>query len=41
VCALVEKLGGKVAGVAMLIELGFLNGRAKLAGRDIHSLIKY
>jgi adenine phosphoribosyltransferase len=41
VCDLVEKLGGKVAGVAMLIELEFLNGRNKLVGRNIHSLIKY
>lgn len=41
VCELVEKIGGKVEGIAMLIELGFLNGRAKLAGRNIHSLIKY
>jgi len=41
VCTLVEKLGGKVAGVAMLIELEFLKGRAKLAGRDTYSLIKY
>jgi len=41
VCALVEKLGGKVAGISMLIELEFLNGRAKLAGYPIHSLIKY
>jgi len=41
VCSLVEKLGGEVAGIAMLIELEFLNGRAKLAGRPIHSLIKY
>ena len=41
VCELVEKIGGKVEGIAMLIELGFLNGRAKLAGRPIHSLIKY
>jgi adenine phosphoribosyltransferase len=41
VCSLVEKLGGEVTGVAMLIELGFLNGRAKLAGRPIYSLIKY
>lgn len=41
VCALVEKLDGKVAGIAMLIELEFLNGRSKLAGRDIYSLIKY
>jgi adenine phosphoribosyltransferase len=41
VCDLVEKLGGKVEGIAMLIELGFLNGRSKLAGRNIYSLIKY
>ena len=41
VCALVEKLGGKVAGIAMLIELEFLKGRNKLPGRPIHSLIKY
>ena len=41
VCALVEQLGGKTAGIAMLIELEFLNGRAKLPGRDIYSLIKY
>ncbi len=41
VCSLVEKLGGEVTGIAMLIELEFLNGRAKLAGRPIYSLIKY
>ncbi len=41
VCSMVEQLGGKVAGIAMLIELEFLNGREKLAGRDIYSLIKY
>lgn len=41
VCSLVEKLGGEVTGIAMLIELEFLNGRAKLAGRNIYSLIKY
>lgn len=41
VCEMVDKIGGKVAGVAMLIELEFLNGRQKLAGRDIYSLIKY
>lgn len=29
-CALVEKLGGEVAEVAVLIELGFLNGREKI-----------
>lgn len=41
VVALVERLGGKVEALAMLIELEFLNGRKKLAGRDIFSLIKY
>ena len=41
VCELVEKLGGRVAAIAMLIELEFLKGRAKLAGREINSLIKY
>ncbi len=41
VCSLVEKLGGQVASVAVLIELEFLNGRAKLPGREVFSLIKY
>ena len=39
-CELVEKLGGKVAGVACVIELSFLSGRKKLPGRQIHSLIQ-
>ena len=41
VCSLVEKLGGKVEAIAVLIELEFLNGREKLAGREVHALIKY
>jgi adenine phosphoribosyltransferase len=40
-CKLVEVVGGVVAGCAFLIELGFLNGRAPLAGRDVFSLITY
>ncbi len=36
---LVERLGGTIAGLAFLIELGFLDGRAKLADHDILSLI--
>ena len=40
-CRLVEKLGGEVAGLAVLIELEFLSGRARLEGRDIFSLIAY
>jgi adenine phosphoribosyltransferase len=38
---LVEKLGGKVNGIACLIELAFLKGREKAKGYDIYSLIKY
>jgi adenine phosphoribosyltransferase len=38
---LVEQLGGVVVGVAFLIELGFLNGRDKLDGRDLFTLITY
>lgn len=40
-CELVEKLGAKVAGVALLIELSFLKGREKLPGRDVQALITY
>ena len=38
---LVERLGGVVAGLAFAIELDFLNGREKLAGHDMVSLIHY
>lgn len=38
---LVEKLGGEVAGVAFVIELTFLNGRARLGNHDIFALIQY
>jgi adenine phosphoribosyltransferase len=38
---LVERLGGKVAGVAFMIELDFLHGRDKLEGYDVLSLIHY
>ena len=40
-CNLVEKLGGTVAGLAFVIELTFLNGRDKLKGYEIFSLLKY
>ena len=39
-CRLVEKLGGTVAGVSVVIELVFLPGREKLAGYDVHSLVR-
>ncbi len=38
---LVEKLGGKVVGLAFLVELGALKGREKIEGYDIFSLITY
>jgi adenine phosphoribosyltransferase len=38
---LVRQLGGAVVGVAFLIELAFLNGRAKLMEYPLHSLIVY
>jgi adenine phosphoribosyltransferase len=40
-CELVEQLGGVVAGVLFVIELTFLNGRERLSGYDVHSLIQY
>jgi len=38
---LVERLGGKVVGIACLIELTFLKGRENLAGYDFFSLVTY
>src|SRR4051812_23386124 len=38
---LVEQLGGEVVGLAFVIELEFLEGREKLDGYDVFSLIKY
>jgi adenine phosphoribosyltransferase len=38
---LVERIGGKVVGLAFLIELGFLNGRDRLEGYDLFTLIDY
>ncbi|MBN1263824.1 MAG: adenine phosphoribosyltransferase [Candidatus Pacebacteria bacterium] len=38
---LVEKLKGKVVGVAFLVILDYLSGRKKLAGYQLFSLISY
>jgi adenine phosphoribosyltransferase len=38
---LVERLGGEVVGALFVIELAFLDGRAKLDGYDVHALIAY
>ncbi len=38
---LVKQIGGVVEGVAFLIELLALNGRAKLPGEHIHAVLQY
>ena len=38
---LVKQIGGVVEGVAFLIELVALNGRAKLTGENIHAVLQY
>src|SRR5580765_7032336 len=40
-CELVEGLGGKIAGVAVLTELLPLGGRAKVTPHQVHSVLKY
>ena len=40
-CELVERCGGQVVACAFVIELAFLPGRQRLAGREITSLIRY
>lgn len=38
---LVEKAGGKVAGMAFVVELDDLSGRKNLQGYEINSILKY
>lgn len=38
---LIRQLGGEVVGAAFAVELTFLNGRSKLPGVDVFSLLKY
>lgn len=40
-CELVEKVGGRVAGITFLVELCELAGRDKLGGYKINTLISY
>ncbi len=40
-CKLVESLGAQVEALAFVIELDFLQGREKLEGYEIHSLLNY
>ena len=38
---LIEKVGGVVAGCAVVVELSFLEGRKKLGKRDYFTIVKY
>jgi adenine phosphoribosyltransferase len=40
-CDLVEGLGGEIAGLGFLLELGFLEGRERLVGYDVQTLVSY
>jgi adenine phosphoribosyltransferase len=39
--SLVRKLGGTVHALAFLVELEFLNGRGRLPGETIHTVVRY
>jgi adenine phosphoribosyltransferase len=38
---LVERLGGEVVGLGFVLELAFLDGRSRLPGRDVVSLVTF
>jgi adenine phosphoribosyltransferase len=38
---LVRRAGGKIIGAAFLIELDFLDGRSKLPGEPVYSVLRY
>ena len=38
---MVRALGGDLRGLAFLIELQFLNGKSKLAGESVFSVLQY
>tara|TARA_A100001037_G_scaffold279627_1_gene281647 strand:- start:2518 stop:3030 length:513 start_codon:yes stop_codon:yes gene_type:complete len=38
---LIRKTGASIAGLVFLVELSFLDGRARLDGEDIHSVLTY
>ena len=38
---LVRRLGGEIAGLSFMVELGALNGREKLGEYEIHALLTY
>jgi adenine phosphoribosyltransferase len=41
-CDLVDKMGGDIVGITVLIELGFLPGRALVSSHgEVHAVLKY
>ncbi|MFM8732070.1 MAG: hypothetical protein ACKOGJ_06060 [Phycisphaerales bacterium] len=40
-CEQVEQVGGTVGGATALIELEALGGRARIAPRDVHTVIRF
>jgi adenine phosphoribosyltransferase len=40
-CRLIRRLGAEIVGCSVVIELGFLEGRAKIADTPVHSLVTY
>lgn len=40
-CALIERGGGDVVGLSVVIELEALGGRDRLGGRVVHALVRY
>lgn len=40
-CELIEKLGAEVIACAFVVELDFLNGRERLSGYPVHSLLHF
>ena len=40
-CRLVRRLGAEIVGASVVIELAFLEGRKKLEGTTVHSLLSY
>lgn len=40
-CDMVESLGGQIVGVAVLIELAFLQGRQRFDKYEVHTVLKY
>lgn len=38
---LLDELGANLIGISVLIELGFLNGRAKLTPHPVHAILRY